>query len=41
MGQATDYNKLTLEIWTDGSIAPQDALATAGLVGLVIGLVWG
>ena len=38
--QATNYDKLTLEIETDGSITPRDALASAGdtlrkLVGLV------
>ena len=27
MGQRTDYDKLTLEIWTDGSIPPEDAVA--------------
>ena len=27
VGQRTDYDKLTLEIWTDGSVAPEDALA--------------
>ena len=27
VGQRTDYDKLTLEIWTDGSIVPEDALA--------------
>ena len=26
LGQITDYDKLTLEIWTNGSIAPADAL---------------
>jgi DNA-directed RNA polymerase subunit alpha len=25
----TDYDKLTLEIWTDGTIPPRDALSTA------------
>jgi DNA-directed RNA polymerase subunit alpha len=29
LGQTTDYDKLTLEIWTNGSVNPQDALATA------------
>src|SRR5439155_1132334 len=28
--QATNYDKLTLEIETDGSISPRDALASAG-----------
>ena len=27
LGQSTDYDKLILEVWTDGSISPQDALA--------------
>ncbi|ABK98337.1 DNA-directed RNA polymerase subunit alpha [Pelobacter propionicus] len=27
VGQMTDYDKLTLEIWTDGSVKPDDALA--------------
>jgi DNA-directed RNA polymerase subunit alpha len=27
VGQQTDYNKLTIEIWTDGSIRPEDAIA--------------
>ncbi|MCK5533568.1 DNA-directed RNA polymerase subunit alpha [bacterium] len=27
IGQVTDYNKLIMEIWTDGSVLPQDALA--------------
>ena len=27
VGQRTDYDKLTLEIWTDGSVVPEDALA--------------
>jgi DNA-directed RNA polymerase subunit alpha len=27
VGQRTDYDKLTVEIWTDGSVAPEDALA--------------
>ncbi|MBF0226625.1 MAG: DNA-directed RNA polymerase subunit alpha [Desulfobacterales bacterium] len=26
-GQRTDYDKLTLEVWTDGSISPSDAVA--------------
>ena len=29
VGRVTDYDKLTLEIWTDGSIVPADALSTA------------
>jgi DNA-directed RNA polymerase subunit alpha len=27
IGQRIDYDKITLEIWTDGSILPKDALA--------------
>lgn len=27
VGQITDYDKLTLEVWTDGSIFPEDAVA--------------
>ena len=30
LGQATDYDKLTLEVWTNGAVAPQDAIAMAG-----------
>jgi DNA-directed RNA polymerase subunit alpha len=32
VGQQTDYEKLTIEIDTDGSITPQDALAHAGKI---------
>ena len=32
VGQRTDYDKLTLEIWTDGSLRPEDALALAARV---------
>jgi DNA-directed RNA polymerase subunit alpha len=27
VGQATDYDKLTLEVWTDGSVKPEEAVA--------------
>ena len=27
VGQRTDYDKLTLEVWTDGSVAPEEAVA--------------
>jgi len=27
VGQKTDYDKLTIEVWTDGSITPDDAVA--------------
>nr|WP_231989536.1 DNA-directed RNA polymerase subunit alpha [Nitrospira japonica] len=29
VGRMTDYDKLTLEVWTDGTISPRDALSTA------------
>ena len=29
LGQITDYDKLTLEVWTNGSITPGDALGLA------------
>lgn len=29
VGRVTDYDKLVMEIWTDRSISPQDALSTA------------
>jgi DNA-directed RNA polymerase subunit alpha len=29
VGQRTDFNRLELEIWTDGSIHPEDAMAYA------------
>ncbi|HMU83085.1 MAG TPA: DNA-directed RNA polymerase subunit alpha [Leptospiraceae bacterium] len=32
VGQRTDYEKITLDIWTDGSIAPEDALAQAAKI---------
>jgi DNA-directed RNA polymerase subunit alpha len=32
VGQKTDYEKLTLEITTDGSITPEEALATAAKI---------
>jgi DNA-directed RNA polymerase subunit alpha len=32
VGQITDYDKLTLEIWTDGSVKPDDALAYAAKI---------
>jgi len=32
VGQITDYDKLTLEIWTDGSEVPEDALAFAAKI---------
>ena len=32
VGQRTDYDRLAIEIWTDGSIAPRDALTYAARV---------
>jgi DNA-directed RNA polymerase subunit alpha len=32
VGQQTDYDKLTLEIWTNGAIRPDDALAFAAKI---------
>ena len=32
VGQRTDYDKLTLELWTDGSVKPEDAVAYAARI---------
>jgi DNA-directed RNA polymerase subunit alpha len=32
VGRETDYDRLTLEVWTDGSIAPPDAVAFAAKI---------
>ena len=32
VGHATDYNKLTLEVWTDGSILPKEAVVFAARI---------
>ncbi len=32
VGQQTDYDKLTLEVWTDASISPEDAVAFAAKI---------
>jgi len=32
IGQATDYDKLSLEVWTNGAIAPEDAIAQAAKI---------
>jgi DNA-directed RNA polymerase subunit alpha len=32
VGQQTDYDKLTLELWTDGSVTPADAVAFAAKI---------
>lgn len=32
VGQMTDYDKLTMEVWTDGSVKPEDAVAFAAKI---------
>jgi DNA-directed RNA polymerase subunit alpha len=32
VGQRTDYDKLTVEVWTDGSVRPDDAVAVAARI---------
>ena len=32
VGQRTDYNRLVLEVWTDGSVRPEDAVAYAAKI---------
>ncbi len=32
VGRMTDYDKLTLEVWTDGSVAPRDAISSAAVI---------
>jgi len=32
VGQMTDYDKLILEVWTDGSVSPEDAVAYAAKI---------
>ena len=32
VGQETDYDRLTLEVWTDGSILPDEAISTAAKI---------
>lgn len=32
VAQRTDYNRLTLEVWTDGSVVPEDAVAYAAKI---------
>lgn len=29
VGQATDYDRLTIDVWTNGSVTPRDAVSTA------------
>ena len=32
VGQMTDYDKLSLEVWTDGRISPADAMLQASAI---------
>lgn len=32
VGQSTNYDKLTLEIWTDGTVSPEKSLSTASVI---------
>jgi DNA-directed RNA polymerase subunit alpha len=32
VGQQTDFDKLTIEVWTDGSVSPEDAVAYAAKI---------
>jgi DNA-directed RNA polymerase subunit alpha len=32
VGQRTDYDRLTIEVWTDGSVRPEDAMAYAARI---------
>ncbi len=32
VGQITDYDKLTFEVWTDGSIRPEDAVSCSAMI---------
>jgi len=32
VGQITDYDKLSMEVWTDGSVTPEDAVAYAAKI---------
>ncbi len=32
VGQKTDFDKLSLEVWTDGSISPEDAIKSAAFI---------
>ena len=32
VGQRTDYDRLALEVWTDGSVQPEDAVAYAAKI---------
>ncbi len=32
VGQSTNYDSLTLEIWTDGTVSPEETLSTSSMV---------
>ncbi|MCH7566322.1 MAG: DNA-directed RNA polymerase subunit alpha [Nitrospirae bacterium] len=32
VGRMTDYDRLTLEVWTDGSVTPRDAISSAAVI---------
>lgn len=32
VGQSTDYEKLTLQVWTNGTVSPKDAVSDAALI---------
>ena len=32
VGQATDYDRLVIEVWTNGGVGPEEALAHAGRI---------
>ena len=32
VGQITDYDKLTIEVWTDGTIAPDEAISSSAKI---------
>jgi DNA-directed RNA polymerase subunit alpha len=32
VGQSTNYDKLTLEVWTDGTVSPEDSLSTSARI---------
>ena len=39
VGQRTDYEKLVLDVWTDGRVTPDEALKTAALSGIDVRLM--
>jgi DNA-directed RNA polymerase subunit alpha len=32
VGQSTNYDRLTMEVWTDGTVGPEDALSTSAKI---------